>query len=54
MKLSWRLATLFLPSQIVVLDLPAVKAEMLQGLNDSNYAGHVEIQRTVYNVKRID
>ena len=35
---------------LAVPDLPAVKAEVLQ---DSNYAGHVGIHRTVHNVKRI-
>ena len=38
---------------LVVPDLPAVKAEVLQELHDSNYAGHVGIHRTIHNVKRI-
>ena len=36
---------------LVVPYIPAVKADILQELHDSSYAGHVEVHRTVHNVK---
>ena len=38
---------------IAVPDVASAKAAILRELHDSNYAGHVGIHRTVYNVKRI-
>ena len=38
---------------IAVPDVASAKAAILKELHGSNYAGHVGIHRTVYNVKRI-
>ncbi len=38
---------------LAVPNIAAVRAGILQELHDSNYAGHVGIHRTLFNVKRI-
>ncbi len=38
---------------LAVPNIAAVRAGILQELHDSNYAGHVGIYRTLFNVKRI-
>jgi len=43
----------FKGTALVVPNIAAVRAVILQELHDSNYAGHVGIHRTIYNVKRI-
>jgi hypothetical protein len=43
----------FKGTALVVPNIAAVRAGILQELHDSNYAGHVGIHRTIYNVKRI-
>ena len=43
----------FKGAALAVPNIAAVRAGILQELHDSNYAGHVGIHRTLFNVKRI-
>jgi len=43
----------FRGAALVVPNIAAIRAGILQELHDSNYAGHVGIHRTIHNVKRI-
>ena len=52
--LRFKSGAYFKGAALAVPNIAAVRAGILQELHDSNYAGHVGIHRTLFNVKRID